>query len=108
MKPVLYILLTFFYLNAVQAQEEKLVQLSGRVKDELLRPLPFAQILVLSNYRGALTNNYGSFSLVVEEADSVLISAVGYKNMYFQIPVDLPTNFLDIEAIIENGYPGYC
>ncbi len=100
MKPVLTILLTFFCLNAVQAQDKKLVQLSGRVKDELLRPLPYAQILVLSNYRGALTNHYGSFSLVVEEADSVLISAVGYKNMYFQIPVDLPTNFLDIEAIM--------
>ena len=100
MKTVLYILLTFFSVNAVRAQDKKLVQLSGHVKDELLRPLPFAQILILNNYRGALTNNYGSFSLVVEEADSVLISAVGFKNLYYQIPVNLQSNFLDIEVIM--------
>jgi|WetSurSiteA1Bulk_404760.scaffolds.fasta_scaffold04015_2 hypothetical protein len=101
MRPViLYIFLSLFFVNALQGQEKKLIQLSGRIKDELLNPLPFSQILVLNNYRGALTNIYGNFSLVVEEADSILISAVGYKNRYMQIPVNLPSNFLNIEVIM--------
>jgi hypothetical protein len=101
MKPVIYYILTsLFFVSAIQAQDKKLVQLSGRVADELLRPLPFAQILILNNYRGALTNNYGNFSLVVEESDSILVSAVGYKNRYLEIPANLPSNFLNIEVIM--------
>ncbi len=84
------LLITSFNL---QSQEKKLIQFTGRVTDELLQPMPFAQVLVLQNYRGALTNGYGNFSLVVEEQDSVLISAVGYKNRYLVIPQNLPTKF---------------
>lgn len=82
------------------AQDKKLIQLSGTVKNELLQPLPFAHILVLDSYRGALTNNYGTFSLVVEESDSVLISSVGYKPRYIQIPGNLPSRFLTMEFIL--------
>ena len=99
MKPVIfYLLLSSFFTNALLAQDKKLIQLSGRVTDELLRPLPFAQLLVLDNYRGAITNIYGNYSLVVEESDSVLISAVGYKNRYIQIPDNLPDNFLTFDV----------
>jgi hypothetical protein len=76
-----------------QSQDKKLIQFTGRVTDELLQPMPFAQVLVLQNYHGAITNGYGSFSLVVEEMDSVLISAVGYKNRYLVVPQNLPTKF---------------
>jgi len=101
MKPVItYIFITLFLVNALQAQEKKLIQLTGRVTDELLRPLPYAQILILDNYRGALTNNYGNFSLVVEESDSILISAVGFKNKYLEIPSNFPSNFMNIEVIM--------
>jgi hypothetical protein len=82
------------------AQEKRLVQLSGTVKNELLQPLPFAHILVLDSYRGAITNNFGNFSVVVEESDSVLISSVGYKRKYIRIPENLPSKFLNIEVIL--------
>jgi hypothetical protein len=83
------------------AQDKKLIQLTGRVTDELLQPMPFAHILVLESYRGAITNVYGNFSVVVEEKDSVLISAVGYKRKYMMIPQDLPTHFLNIEVHLQ-------
>jgi hypothetical protein len=86
------ILLLITSANA-QSQDKKLIQFTGRVTDELLQPMPFAQVLVLQNYHGAITNGYGNFSLVVEEQDSVLISAVGYKNRYLVIPPNLPTKF---------------
>lgn len=97
---LLVLFLTLTTIETVHAQDKKLIQLSGRIMDELLKPLPFAQILVLDNYRGALTNVYGNFSLVVEESDSILISAVGFKNKYMQIPVNLPSKFLTIDVVL--------
>jgi hypothetical protein len=83
------------------AQEKRLVQLTGTVKNELLQTMPFAHILVLDSYRGAITNNFGNFSVVVEESDSVLISSVGYKRKYIQIPENLPSKFMNIEVILQ-------
>lgn len=99
-RPLLTIVILVFLLSATKAQEKKLVQLTGTVKNELLQPMPFAQILVLNNYRGAISNNFGNFSLVVEEADSVLISSVGYKTKYIQIPIDLPSKFYNVDIIL--------
>jgi hypothetical protein len=99
-----YFFLTIFFLSfligPLQAQEKKLVQFSGTIMDEYLRPMPFAHVLVLNNYRGAITNTYGNFSLVVEESDSVLISSVGYKRKYMVIPENLPSKFLTMEIIL--------
>jgi hypothetical protein len=91
----------FFVCSILNAQEKKLVQLSGTVKNELLQPMPFAQILVLNNYRGAITNNFGNFSVVVEETDSVLFSSVGYKTKYIQIPANMASKFMNIEVILQ-------
>ncbi|HLO58908.1 MAG TPA: carboxypeptidase-like regulatory domain-containing protein [Bacteroidales bacterium] len=99
-RPLLTIVILVFLVSATKAQEKKLVQLTGTVKNELLQPMPFAQILVLNNYRGAISNNFGNFSLVVEEADSVLISSVGYKTKYIQIPTDLPSKFYNMDIIL--------
>jgi len=98
-----FIFVLFLFIPVtVKAQEEKvLIQLSGKVTDEYRRPLPFAHILVLNSYRGTITNNYGNFSLVVEERDSVLISSVGYKTKYIEIPLGLPTNFMDVNIVLQ-------
>ncbi|HJZ39960.1 MAG TPA: carboxypeptidase-like regulatory domain-containing protein [Bacteroidales bacterium] len=102
MKYFAFILLLFLFVDIqLIAQDKKLIQLTGRVTDELLQPMPFAHILVLESYRGAITNTYGNFSLVVEENDSVLISSVGYKRRYMVIPGNLPTNFLTIEVVLQ-------
>jgi hypothetical protein len=96
----LTVLLIISLLFHAEAQEKRLVQLSGNVKNELLQPLPFAHILVLNSYRGAITSNFGTFSVVVEESDSVLISSAGYKHKYFRVPENLPSKFLNIEVIL--------
>ena len=97
-----FVLISLYILvHNLEAQDKKLIQLTGKVTDELLQPMPFAHILVLDNYRGAITNVYGNFSLVVEESDSVLISAVGYKRKYMLIPDNLPSLFLNIEVVLQ-------
>jgi hypothetical protein len=102
MKYIVFLLVSFsFYVSSIQAQDQKLIQLTGRVLDELLRPMPYAQVLVMNNYRGAITNNYGKFSVVVEALDSVLVTSVGYKTKYLVIPDNLPTNFLNVEVVLQ-------
>jgi CarboxypepD_reg-like domain len=96
---VVLFLLAFFQ-QVINAQEKKLIQLTGKITDELLQPLPFAHVLVLENYRGALSNTYGNFSVVVEESDSVLISAVGYKSKYLSIPQNYPGHFMNVDIIL--------
>jgi hypothetical protein len=93
------ILFSFLSIEA-QAQDKKLIQLTGKITDELLQPLPFAHILVLDDYRGAITNIYGNFSLVVEEEDSVLVSAVGFKRNYLVMPRNLSSQFLQMDIIL--------
>lgn len=83
------------------AQDKKLIQFSGTVKDELLQPLPFSHVLILNDYRGAITNNFGTFSLVAKESDSILISSVGYKTKYIVIPDHLPSKFFIQDIILE-------
>ena len=48
------------------AQEKRLIQLNGRVINEMSEPLPFSHILIMNSYRGTITNNNGRYTLVVE------------------------------------------
>jgi len=98
MKNISFLLFTalIFTTFSIQAQNKKLIQLSGRLINEADKPLPFSQVLVMESYRGAITNTYGAFSLVVEENDSVLFSSVGYKNYYYRVPGNMESNFLNI------------
>ena len=98
------IALFIFFLAVVYsglAQEKKLIQLSGRIINELREPLPFSHILIMNSYRGAITNTDGRYSLVVEEGDTVLFSSVGYKRKYLRMPVSLSRPFLQLDIVLE-------
>ncbi len=96
-------LFIFFQIIAFSglAQEKKLIQLNGRIINELLEPLPFSHILIMNSYRGAITNTDGRYSLVVEEGDTVLFSSVGYKRKYLRMPESLSRPFLQLDILLE-------
>ena len=83
------------------AQEKKLIQLNGRIINEILEPLPFSHILIMNSYRGAISNTDGRYSLVVEEGDTVLFSAVGYKRKYIRMPGSMSEPFLQLDIVLE-------
>jgi hypothetical protein len=95
----------FFFLYFIilpgSAQEIKLIQLNGRVINEMLEPLPFSHILIMNSYRGAITNNSGRYTLVVEAGDTVLFSAVGYKRKYLRMPGTVTNPFLQLDVVLE-------
>ncbi len=99
---ILLILFAFaiLSLSKANAQNERLVQLTGRIRNELLQPLPFSHIFIMNNLRGTITDNQGKFSIVTEVYDTVMFSCLGYKRRTFVIPGNLPEPFLTLEIIL--------
>ncbi len=96
-------ILSFVFLvitNHVFSQNEKLVQLTGRIRDELLQPLPFSHILIMNNMRGTITDQQGKFSIVTTVGDTVLFSSLGFKKKTIIIPDNLPDPFLTLDIIL--------
>jgi hypothetical protein len=71
--------------------DEKLIQLSGVVRDQTLHPLQFVHILILNKARGTISDTRGMFSFVVQPHDTIVFSAVGYKRTGLIIPDTLKT-----------------
>ena len=95
----------FFFLVSIilpgSAQEKKLIQLNGRVINEMSEPLPFSHILIMNSYRGAITNTNGRYTLVVEVGDTVLFSAAGFKRKYLRMPGTVTKPFLQLDVVLE-------
>jgi hypothetical protein len=93
-----------FYSFHVDAQEsrkkQKLVEISGIVKSELLQPLPFVHILIKNRNKGTITDQRGMFSFVATPRDTILFSAVGFKTMRIIIPDTLKYTHYPVEIIM--------
>lgn len=87
-------------IQEISGQVQKLVQLTGRIRNELLEPLPFSHILIMNNLRGTITDNQGKFSLVTEVHDTVMFSSLGYKRKTIIIPDTLSEPFLMLDIIL--------
>jgi hypothetical protein len=96
---LLIIVQSIFY--SVSAQEKRLIQITGRIINVYQEALPFSHILVMNSYRGTITRNDGRYSLVVEEGDTVLFSAVGYKRKYLRMPRSMSEPFLPLDVVLE-------
>jgi hypothetical protein len=81
--------------------DERLVQLSGVVRNEYLQPLQFVHILILNKRRGTITDTRGMFSFVVEPHDTILFSAVGYKRTGLVIPDTLDSFYYPVDVIMQ-------
>ncbi len=90
-------LMLFSLLGTLSAQVEEessepLIQFSGMVLDGTtaqLYPVPYTNILVKGEGRGTYSDFSGFFSLVVKQSDTIVFSAIGYKNIEVSIPDSL-------------------
>ncbi len=87
--------------NGVNAQESKIVQLSGFVKNSKLQPLPYAHILIKNTHRGTISNFSGYFSLAVQTNDIIIFSSVGYKKGIFIVPDIINSDNYSIVQILK-------
>ncbi len=91
---VLSVLCTLLATTALLAQQREgnLVQFSGLVldgSDEQLVPVPYANIVVKDRNRGSYTDLKGFFSIVVQKGDVIQFSAVGYKTVEYEVPLEM-------------------
>lgn len=93
-----YLILCLLLLGtvALTAQDkdinDRLVQFSGMVLDgstDQLYPIPYTAIAIKGKSRGTYANLEGFFSLVAYKGDTILFSALGYKDARYIIPEDL-------------------
>lgn len=74
--------------GTAQAQQKRIIQLSGVVIDTVEGPVPGVHIYVPKAGRGTTSNSVGFFSMPVLAGDSIVISSVGYKRRHFIVPPD--------------------
>jgi hypothetical protein len=98
---LLIIIINLLLCNLAHSQVEKLIQLSGVVRNEYLQPVQFAHIVIHNKNRGTISDLRGMFSFVVEPLDTVLFSAVGYKKVALVIPDTLTRYHLPVDIYME-------
>jgi len=78
------------------------VQFSGAVVTaDSLKPVPFANIVVVNKNRGTAANFYGFFSFVAHPGDKLRFSAQGYKDSYFTIPDTLNVDHYSLYQMMQ-------
>jgi hypothetical protein len=69
---------------------------SGRVKDNNSRPLPFASIIIKGTTKGTSANSVGEYSINLDEGEHVIIAQhVGYKSSEATVVISKETVHLD-------------
>ena len=103
MKRNLLILITLYIvLVPSPAQDnEKLIQLFGVVRNEILQPMQFVHILIKNKARGTISDTKGMFSFIVEPNDTIMFSAVGYKRTGLVIPETFESSHFPVDIIME-------
>lgn len=103
MKKYFLILITLLavLLPSHGQKTEKLIQLSGVVRNEYLQPMQFVHILIMNRQRGTISDTRGLFSFVVQPHDTIIFSAVGYKRTGLVIPDTLGTFHYPVDVIME-------
>jgi len=92
---LLSIFFSFFAFGIASGQEktEELIQFSGVVLTaDSIHPVPFTNISIKNTKYGTVADYYGYFSLVARKADTILFSAIGYKQGVFVIPDTVTEN----------------
>lgn len=73
-------------VTATKTDNEKFIQFSGVVLDQdSLTPIPFVSILVKGTKRGAVSDFYGFFSMVVSPGDELDFYSISHKDRSYKI-----------------------
>lgn len=86
--PLFLLLLSAGSISA-QGDERDLVQFSGVVVTDSLQPVPWTNIAIKNSYRGTMSDVFGYFSLVAQEGDTILFSALGFQRSQYVVPDSL-------------------
>ena len=98
---IISVLIAGTLMPTFSQDDEKLIQLSGVVRNEYLQTLQFVHILIMNQHRGTISDTRGMFSFVVHPQDTIMFSAVGYKRTGLIIPDTLVSFNYPVDVIME-------
>jgi hypothetical protein len=84
--------MTYYPLSAQVSPKDTLqvIQFTGTIQDNLSsHGIPFVNIYIKNTGRGTTSDYFGFFSMVARERDTVVFSAVGYKDEVAIVPSNL-------------------
>ena len=87
--------LVFNFTNIFSQQEDKnVIQLSGVIRNDSLKTLPFVTIIIENSSRGTVSDFWGYYSIPVYPNDTIRFSSIGYSDYRFVLPANLDgTNY---------------
>lgn len=96
---------SFWHFGFAQ-NEPNAVQISGIVIEvDSLSPVPFASITVKNASRGAFSDEYGYFSLIAKELDTLVFTNVGFRPAIFVVPPGLSEeNYGLVQVMIRDTF----
>ena len=72
---------------------DSLVMVQGQLRDvKNGKPIPYAHVLNLRYRRATVTDTLGFFSIPMRRNDTLLITAIGYEDLFFVLPSFWPSN----------------
>ena len=114
MKLIYYILFIFLFVSVNgfsqddqdTTKKKKYIQLSGfTIDEETFEPIPYIYVYDKTIRKGALSDAYGFFSIVVGTGDTVLFKSITYKQSTYTVPDSLTsahlTHFQSLESDVK-------
>ena len=86
---IIYIVFVFVGWQSIYAQEI-LIQWTGVIRNELLEPIPHVHIITQKDFRPAVSDLQGTFTIITYPLDTLFVTSIGYKPL--KIPVPAFTN----------------
>lgn len=84
-----------------QIQARRAVQFSGLVvTGDNLEPVPLVNIWVKNTHRGAVTDFFGFFSIVVQLKDTLRFTSIGFDSVYYVVPDTLTESRYSVIQIL--------
>ena len=77
-----------------QQDDKNVIQLSGVIRNDSLKTLPFVTIVVENSSRGTVSDFWGYYSIPVYPNDTIRFTSIGYSDYRYVLPADLAgTNY---------------
>ena len=100
MQRILFLIFLLFSLLSGYSQTDVSINLKGSVVDNKEEPIPYVNILVLNKHSGIAADYSGEFNISVEKNDTLLFTAIGYKDVRHIIPDTILTRFYHLSVMM--------
>lgn len=98
---IILLILPLFILHGQTDGNERFVQLSGIITDDLYRPVPGVAVISKKLHKGTISERSGIYSITTTPGDTVFFRAVGFKRYHTIIPESFEERHYMVDIALE-------